>query len=394
MKEAPQKPGSYKVLIVTDSKDEKENVQQLLGSEFGSLLATEISSEGLQLLIKFKPTILILAFASVIKAKKFYLALYQQNKQISATPHQTLLLCKGSESEEAYQLYKRGMVDDYVADRPMYDPFRLRLSVAQALNRRNAASNNSWLNHQVNKVTQGLFQLNQLVNNKMQTGVNYQNESVNLFESFTHDLAKDLKQLEQNISLLSSESGDPINQQELGKHFKAFNTNTLQAGSKQVLDSLKKSQGELKTINTEYRNAATNMKQAQEKKPVIEVMIVEDDDMYREMVTTMLESGGMHAMGVADGNSAINNLQFRKPDVILMDYMMPGIDGISLLKQIKGNSELKHIPVIMLTGEKSREVIGKSVSAGASKFIVKPSDRKTIIATINSVLQATPPAKA
>lgn len=385
----PKKPGDYKVLIVTDSKDEKENVQQLLGSEFGSLLGTEITSEGLQLLIKFQPTVLVLAFGSVIKAKKFYLALYQQNKMVSATPHQTLLLCKGSESEEAYDLYKRGMVDDYVADRPMYDPFRLRLSVAQALNRRNTASNNSWLNHQVNKVTQGLFQLNQLVNNKMQTGVTYQDESITAFEGFTRDLEGGLKQLEENLSSFSDEDGATLNKEKLGKHFKQFSDKTVHAGSQQVINSLKKSQSELGSIQNEYHQTANTIQKPVEKKPDIEVMIVEDDDMYREMVITMLESAGMHAMGVSDGNSAINNLQFRKPDIILLDYMMPGIDGIQLLKQIKGNAELKDIPVIMLTGEKSREVIGKSVSAGASKFIVKPSDRATITATINLVLQAT-----
>lgn len=81
------------------------------------------------------------------------MSLYEKDPAIYSKPHKTLLLCRGQESEEAYELCKNGIMNDYVADRPMFDPFRLRLSVKQALEFHRNEQNLFLISQQIDKIS-------------------------------------------------------------------------------------------------------------------------------------------------------------------------------------------------------------------------------------------------
>ena len=119
------------------------------------------------------------------------------------------------------------------------------------------------------------------------------------------------------------------------------------------------------------------------------IMVVDDDELYREVLTTMLHEAGLLVMGVEDGEKAIGIAKYSKPDLILLDYKMPGINGVETLEHLKKNPLTKSIPVIMLTGAGSRELVTESTHAGAADFIVKPSDKVTIVSKIHEVLFST-----
>ena len=80
------------------------------------------------------------------------------------------------------------------------------------------------------------------------------------------------------------------------------------------------------------------------------VLVVDDDDNTRRFLTVALEENGYEAVTAADGDEGYKKLQEMKPDLILLDVMMPKKTGFSLFKQIRRIEELKDIPVIMLTG--------------------------------------------
>ena len=80
------------------------------------------------------------------------------------------------------------------------------------------------------------------------------------------------------------------------------------------------------------------------------VLVVDDDDNTRRFLTVALEENGYEAITAADGDEGYQKLQEMKPDLILLDVMMPKKTGFSLFKQIRRQEELKDIPVIMLTG--------------------------------------------
>ena len=86
--------------------------------------------------------------------------------------------------------------------------------------------------------------------------------------------------------------------------------------------------------------------------------------------------------GVADGQAALNAIDEVKPDLVLLDIMLPEIDGFEVCRRIKSNSETKHIPVVMLTAKKSREDMPRGEQVGADWYITKPFKSAMVIETI------------
>ena len=87
------------------------------------------------------------------------------------------------------------------------------------------------------------------------------------------------------------------------------------------------------------------------------ILVVEDDDELREILQAEFELEGLTAVTATNGSEAVTTAQRLKPDLILMDVMMPVMDGIEATKIVKGNEQTKHIPIIMLTAAGNREDI-------------------------------------
>ena len=118
------------------------------------------------------------------------------------------------------------------------------------------------------------------------------------------------------------------------------------------------------------------------------VLIVEDEAPIREIIQLNLELSGFSTLQAVDGSAALQCLSTQHPDLILLDWMLPGIDGLTLLRKLKTDASLAAIPVIMITarGEESDVVLG--LELGASDYIVKPFSNKVLIARIRALLRA------
>jgi DNA-binding response OmpR family regulator len=117
------------------------------------------------------------------------------------------------------------------------------------------------------------------------------------------------------------------------------------------------------------------------------VLIVEDDDELREILQAEFELEGLTALTATNGSEAVTAVRELKPDLILMDLMMPVMDGIEATKIVKGNEETKHIPIIMLTAAGNKEDIVAGLEAGAIDYITKPFFMPELKARLRSVLQ-------
>ena len=375
------------VLVVTDSREELEKLLHLLTPEFGSILNSDTESLAVSLFKKYHPTLLVLAFEEVAKAEKFYLSLYNLDQEIYRAPHKTLLLCKGSESKQAYELCKAGILNDYVADRPLFDPFRLRLSVSQALKNHDTEQNSFWLNQHIEKVSSGIHKFNSFINNHIFSSKEQQDETVQSFHQYTEKLTSDLKLLEENLtSLALNENLFRDEKKQVIAQFDQFKKESIEAGSETLKQTMQQAKELLGNLDEGYHSYQEKVGPDPADDSITEILLVDDDDIYREIVITMLKSDTMHVHAVADGRSALRHLMVARPDIILLDYLMPGLDGLAVLKEIKSNPATKKIPVIMLTGDSSREVVGGSVHGGAAKFLIKPSDRNTVLSKIKQVL--------
>lgn len=119
------------------------------------------------------------------------------------------------------------------------------------------------------------------------------------------------------------------------------------------------------------------------------IYCVEDDDNIRELVIYTLETTGLKAQGFAEGGSFMGALAFDTPELILLDIMLPGEDGLSLLRKLKSSSKTKDIPVIMVTakGAEYDKVIG--LDSGADDYVTKPFGMMELVSRVKAVMRRT-----
>lgn len=119
------------------------------------------------------------------------------------------------------------------------------------------------------------------------------------------------------------------------------------------------------------------------------IFCVEDDVNIRELVIYTLESTGMQAKGFENGAEFMEAMESETPRLVLLDIMLPGEDGISILKKLKGSSKTKNIPVIMLTakGTEYDKVVG--LDGGADDYVTKPFGMMELVSRIKAVLRRT-----
>jgi twitching motility two-component system response regulator PilG len=112
------------------------------------------------------------------------------------------------------------------------------------------------------------------------------------------------------------------------------------------------------------------------------ILIVEDEESLLKLESILLTSKGYHVEGAADGLAALEAVKRLAPDLVLLDIMLPEIDGFEVCRRIKEDAETKHIPVIMLTAKKSREDMARGEQVGADWYITKPFKSAMVIETI------------
>jgi two-component system phosphate regulon response regulator PhoB len=100
------------------------------------------------------------------------------------------------------------------------------------------------------------------------------------------------------------------------------------------------------------------------------ILVVEDEVFVRDLYEKILKQAGFEAILADDAKAALDKLK-EKPDLILLDILLPGIDGLQVLKKIKSDSSTKEIPVLMLTNMGEEEYVRRAVHLGASGYIIK-----------------------
>ncbi|MDO9093198.1 MAG: response regulator [Rubrivivax sp.] len=110
------------------------------------------------------------------------------------------------------------------------------------------------------------------------------------------------------------------------------------------------------------------------------------DELARQLIARALDQQVYDLRFAGDGIEALNQLRRVRPDVILMDVRMPGLDGVSLTQRLKAEPELARIPVILMTADSSREAMTSSIDVGAAAFLLKPYTREALTSKLAKVL--------
>lgn len=120
--------------------------------------------------------------------------------------------------------------------------------------------------------------------------------------------------------------------------------------------------------------------------PTKRILIVDDESSLRTLVRVNLEVDGLEVQEAVDGIEAMNILKESKPDLILLDIMMPGKDGIEVLEELAADTSLKGIPVILLTAKGEQEDLERGAALGARGHITKPFDPEQMVRTVKAAL--------
>ena len=115
------------------------------------------------------------------------------------------------------------------------------------------------------------------------------------------------------------------------------------------------------------------------------VLIVDDDLTARETLCAMLEGEHYDLQLAKDGTQALQMLEQIQPDLILLDVMMPGMDGYEVCRRIRSTPELAEVPIILLTALDDRASLVRGIESGADDFLSKPADRRELTARVRTI---------
>lgn len=116
------------------------------------------------------------------------------------------------------------------------------------------------------------------------------------------------------------------------------------------------------------------------------VLVVDDEEMTRDLLRLMLKGTGFKIDEAEDGYSALEKIAAQKPDIVILDVMMPGMDGLTVCRTLRSQPQTIDLPVIMLSAKTTPTAIQDGLDAGANKYLTKPVGFKELLNNIQDVL--------
>jgi two-component system phosphate regulon response regulator PhoB len=117
------------------------------------------------------------------------------------------------------------------------------------------------------------------------------------------------------------------------------------------------------------------------------VLVVEDEESIRTIITLNLQVAGYAVEEAVDGYQALEKVKKVKPDLVLLDWMLPGLDGLDVLRRLKAESSTANVPVMMLTAKSEESDIVLGLEMGAADYITKPFSNKVLVARVRAMLR-------
>jgi two-component system phosphate regulon response regulator PhoB len=117
------------------------------------------------------------------------------------------------------------------------------------------------------------------------------------------------------------------------------------------------------------------------------ILVVDDEKDILELVEYNLSKNGYKVTSVATGESALRSARSRLPDLVLLDLMLPGVDGLEVCKTLKKDAKTQHVPIIMLTAKGEEADVVAGLELGADDYVTKPFSPRVLLARVRAVLR-------
>lgn len=116
------------------------------------------------------------------------------------------------------------------------------------------------------------------------------------------------------------------------------------------------------------------------------VLVAEDQADLRDMITATLELSGHRVFSAADGQEAVEQAEEQRPDLIILDLHMPGLNGFEVCERLKAQEPFRSVPILIISAGGSREQIRASLNAGAQEYLAKPFELDHLIQRVDALL--------
>src|ERR1700712_4757457 len=123
------------------------------------------------------------------------------------------------------------------------------------------------------------------------------------------------------------------------------------------------------------------------------ILIVEDEEALTQLLRYNLEAAGYEVETVARGDEADLRFKERAPDLVILDWMLPGLSGIEICRRLRARTETKSLPIIMLTARSEDAERIRGLTTGADDYIVKPFSVSELIARVGALLRRASPER-
>jgi len=111
----------------------------------------------------------------------------------------------------------------------------------------------------------------------------------------------------------------------------------------------------------------------------VDIILVDDSEIHVDTLKKLLTLKGLNVEAVLDPSDATTSIEANHPKLVILDIMMPGIDGLSLLKKLKDNKKTSQIPIVILSGKMFPPEKKKALALGAEKYLTKPIDSNSLM---------------
>jgi DNA-binding response OmpR family regulator len=117
------------------------------------------------------------------------------------------------------------------------------------------------------------------------------------------------------------------------------------------------------------------------------ILVADDNPTNRDILQARLEANGYEVLHAGDGEQALSVTRERRPDLILLDIMMPKLDGIEVCRRVKADAALPFTPIILVTAKAETGDVVEGLDAGADEYLTKPIDQKALVARVKALLR-------
>jgi CheY-like chemotaxis protein len=375
-----------RILVASDQRAEAEALRSQLAMDYPNIWVSADPERHVEDFERVKPDVLLLVFNRIENAQGYYLGLYRFGTAAQQHSHRTIVFCGKDQVKKAFELCRKQYFDDYVLFWPSpYDGSRLPMSIHVALRELKQSRGLSVSERQLGDYARQLDEFGRTLDQRLTQGGRQ-------VESVAEQLARNGERLGHAIEMLLDRIArgglddavairDAHKLQRELKSFVADQIGPLVESGRVAVEPLRQWTSQLQHDSSSQLGQAQSLLK-QLAATTRRILVVDDDEFSQKVVGRILEREGYEVVAAGSGTEALNLLRKTRPSLILMDYMLPDQDGVETTRRLKQTGEYAAIPIIMLTGQSSRDTVIRSLAAGAVDFLAKPLNPGTLLAKL------------